>query len=120
VLFELELDAVLMRVVPAFEPFSKIQAVERDISMWVADSVTHAQLMACIDATPIQPLLRGATLFDVYRPKAQADTPVAEKSLAIRLVLKRDDAVLTEQEIEAAVGAVVQRMGDVLGARQRA
>lgn len=120
VLFELELDAVLMRVVPAFEPFSKIQAVERDISMWVADSVTHAQLMACIDATPIQPLLRGATLFDVYRPKTQAGTPVAEKSLAIRLVLKRDDAVLTEQEIESAVGAVVQRMGDVLGARQRA
>jgi phenylalanyl-tRNA synthetase beta chain len=56
----------------------------------------------------------------VYRPKTQAGTPVAEKSLAIRLVLKRDDAVLTEQEIESAVGAVVQRMGDVLGARQRA
>jgi phenylalanyl-tRNA synthetase beta chain len=119
-LFEMELDALTSRTVPAFKPYSKIQAVERDISVWVGEAVTHAQVMGCIDTTPIQPLLRSATLFDVYRPKVQADRFAAEKSLAIRLVLKRDDAVLTESEIDAAVAAVVDRLAGALGARQRA
>jgi len=120
VMFELDFDALTSRRVPAYEAYSKIQAVERDISIWVAESVTHAELMACINATPIKPLLRGACLFDVYRPSKCTDATPVEKSLAIRLTLKRDDAVLTEQEIEVAVTAVVQRLSDALGARLRA
>lgn len=120
VLFELEMEALAERSVPVFETFSKIQAVERDVSVWVPDGVTHAQLMASIHATPIQPLLRDAKLFDIYRPKSGAGAEGSEKSLAIRLVLKRDDAVLTDQEIDAALDAVVRRLADQLGARQRA
>jgi len=88
--------------------------------VWVDESVTHADLMACIHATPIQPLLRDARLFDVYRPSVRSEGAKAEKSLAIRLVLKRDESVLAEHEIEAAVSSVVERLTVVLGARQRA
>ncbi len=120
IMFEVELEAVIRRSVPAFEAYSKIQSVERDISVWVDESVTHADLMACIHATPIQPLLRDARLFDVYRPSVRSEGAKAEKSLAIRLVLKRDESVLAEHEIEAAVSSVVERLTVVLGARQRA
>jgi phenylalanyl-tRNA synthetase beta chain len=120
VMFELDLACLINRQVPAFEAFSKIQSVERDISVWVNEAVTHAELMACIHATPIQPVLRDAHLFDVYRPSVRPADTSPEKSLAIRLVLKRDDAVLTEQEIDAAVAAVVDRLGQVLSARLRA
>jgi phenylalanyl-tRNA synthetase beta chain len=123
VLFELELDAVLQREVPAFGAVPKFQAVERDIAVIVAESVTHAALMQAIWAAPTQGLLRDAILFDVYRAKAgaaSAGLAPGEKSLAVRLTLNSDNATLTEEQIEATVQAVLQQLASALGARQRA
>jgi len=128
VLFELELDAVLQRPVPAFTAVTKHQAVERDIAVIVAESVSHARLMAAIHAAPTQGLLRGATLFDVYRPKpakaGEANTSswlaADEKSLAVRLTLNSDEATLTEAQIEASVQAVLAQLAQDVGARLRA
>ncbi|MCJ0763723.1 phenylalanine--tRNA ligase subunit beta [Variovorax terrae] len=121
VMFELELDAVLQRAVPAFRPVAKHQAVERDIAVLVTESVTHAALMAAVQAAPTNGLLRGAVLFDVYRPKqAGGGMGEGEKSLAVRLTLNSDEATLTDEQIEAAVQAVVGQLVDQLGARLRA
>jgi phenylalanyl-tRNA synthetase beta chain len=121
VMFELELDAVLKRKVPVFQPVSKHQAVERDIAVMVSEQVTHAALMQSIWAAPTAGLLCDATLFDVYRPKATKDTETSasEKSLAVRLTLNDEQATLTEEQIEAAVQAVVAQLVGTLGARQR-
>ena len=120
-LFELALDAVLQRQVPVFKPVSKLQPVERDIAVIVAESVTHAALMAAIHGADTQGFLKAATLFDVYRPQqANASLQLGEKSLAVRLVLSSDVATLTEEAIEAAVQAVVQSLQDQLKARLRA
>jgi phenylalanyl-tRNA synthetase beta chain len=123
VLFELDLDAVLARRVPLFKSVAKMQAVQRDVAVVVADSVTHAALMAAIWAAPTAGLLRDAQLFDVYRPKLAKDVVVAEgatdRSLAVRLTLNSDEASLTEEQIEAAVKAVVDQLSTVLDARQR-
>jgi len=119
VLFELELDAVLARSVPAYRSFSKFQAVERDIAVWVAETVTHGELQACIADAPTQGVLQSATLFDIYRPASSAAGDVAEKSCAIRLIIQRDDAGLAEAEIDAAVNSVVAHLGTKLGARIR-
>jgi phenylalanyl-tRNA synthetase beta chain len=123
VLFELELDALVQRQVPAFKSVAKFQAVERDIAVIVAEAVTHAGLMHAIWAAPTQGLLRDAILFDVYRAKpaaASAGLAAGEKSLAVRLTLNSDNATLTEEQIEATVQAVLQQLIDDLGARQRA
>jgi phenylalanyl-tRNA synthetase beta chain len=126
VMFELALDAVLQRPVPVFRQVPKQQPVQRDIAVLVAESVTHAALMAAIWSAPTSGLLRDATLFDVYRPKPAAEgctvvsTHPAEKSLAVRLTLNSDDATLTEQHIESAVQAVVAQLSVSIGARQRA
>ena len=83
--------------------------------------MTHSALMATINSAGISQLLRSATLFDVYRPQqAGASMQLGEKSLAVRLVLSSDEATLTEEQIEAAVQAVVARMQIDLGARLRA
>ncbi len=124
-LFELDLDAVLKRDVPAFAPVAKHQAVQRDIAVLVSESVTHAALMASIMAAPTGGLLRDAKLFDVYRPKATKDNqaslvPQHEKSLAVRLTLNNDAVTLTEDQIELAVKAVVEQLTKDIGARQRA
>ena len=123
-LFELELDAVLQRVVPVFEVVSKLQPVERDIAVIVPESTTHAALMAAIHGADTQGLLKGATLFDVYRPhpaaSATSSMGVGEKSLAVRLVLSSSVATLTEESIESAVQAVLTHLAHQLQARLRA
>lgn len=124
VLFELSLDAVLAREVPVARPVSRHQPVERDIAVVVKEGVTHAAVMAAIHGAG-SPLLRQAALFDVYRPRKQADGTVAgglaadEKSLAIRLTLGRDEATLTDEEIEAAVRSAVASLASAVQARLR-
>lgn len=124
VVFELALDAVLARPVPAFKPVAKFQSVQRDIAVVVADNVTHAALMAAVWAAPTAGLLRDAQLFDVYRPKLSKDTQAVEggidRSLAVRLTLNSEEATLSEEQIDAAVKAVVDQLASAVGARQRA
>ena len=105
----------------------KHQSVERDLAVVVAESVTHAQLMAAIHSAVPEALLRDAVLFDVYRPKpvkgadAAPTTGLApgEKSLAVRLTLGSGEVTLTEADIDAAVQAVVAQLAAQTGARLR-
>jgi phenylalanyl-tRNA synthetase beta chain len=122
VLFELELDAVLERRVPAFQTVPKHQAVERDIAVIVAERVTHAALMAAIHTAPTGGLLREAVLFDVYRPKVGGSGGLnqGEKSLAVRLQLSDEQATLTDEQIDAVVSAILAQLVSDLGARLRA
>ena len=122
ILFELDLDPVMQRVVPVFKSVAKFQAVQRDIAVVVADQVNHAALMTAIWAAPTAGLLQDAQLFDVYRPKPGLDAPsgAGDRSLAVRLTLNSDDATLTEDQIESVVKAVVGQLTTDLGARQRA
>ncbi len=120
VIFELELDALLQRRVPHFTAVSKLQPVERDLAVIVGEHVTHAALMAAVRSAGV-PSLRSATLFDVYKPQqATASMQLGEKSLAVRLVLSSEETTLTEEQIEAAMQAVLDRMKAELGARLRA
>jgi phenylalanyl-tRNA synthetase beta chain len=125
IMFELELDAVLQRDVPAFKSVSRFHAVERDIAVLVPESASHDALLGAVWAAPTAGLLRDAALFDIYRPKASQDAAaaagtVAEKSMAVRLTLNSEDATLTDEQIEVAVQAVLTALKDRLGARQRA
>jgi phenylalanyl-tRNA synthetase beta chain len=120
VLFELDLDAVTDRRVARFEPVPKFQPAERDIAVIVADAVDHAALMAAIHAADTQGLLRDAWLFDVYKPKQATPALAAnEKSLAVRLTLASAEATLTDEQIDAAVRAVVGSIATGLGGRLR-
>jgi phenylalanyl-tRNA synthetase beta chain len=119
-LFELDLDAVIARGVPAFEPVAKFQPAERDIAVIVADHVTHAEVMQAVNAAATGGLLRDALLFDVYKPKqASAGLAGNEKSLAVRLTLGSSEATLTDEEIDGAVRAVVDSIQSRLRGRLR-
>jgi phenylalanyl-tRNA synthetase beta chain len=126
VMFELDLQAVLERPVPVFQGVGRHQAVERDIAIVVKESVTHAEVMDAIHSAG-SVLLRDALLFDVYRPKKLTEGQVSpgglqadEKSLAIRLTLNRDDATLTDAEIEDAVKTLLAALEQRVAARLRA
>jgi len=77
--------------------------------------------MAAVADAPADGLVRGARLFDIYKPK----TPVAgigdnERSLAVRVELRDDDQTLTDERIDAAMQAVQQSLAERVGARVRA
>jgi phenylalanyl-tRNA synthetase beta chain len=119
VLFELELEAVLDRALPQFRALPRQQPAWRDIALVVRDDVTHDALLGALREDP-QGLVRSATLFDIYKPAAAVTAVAAdERSLAIRLELLDDEATLTDERIEGAVKAAVQRAA-ACGARLRA
>jgi phenylalanyl-tRNA synthetase beta chain len=120
VLFELDLEAVVHRPVPIFEPVPKFQPAQRDIAVIVADTVTHDAVLEAVRSAATGDLLRDAFLFDVYKPKqASGGVGTNEKSLAVRLTLASSEATLTDQQIDSAVQAVVDRLAAQLGARLR-
>ena len=120
ILFELELDALLQRAVPVAQPVLKMQDVERDIAILVSEKVTHAAVMASINAVPLQGLTRSATLFDIYRPKVVGgDIAADEKSVAVRLTFNSQNATLNDEAIDVAVASVLKQLAAQVGARLR-
>ncbi|HLO96845.1 MAG TPA: phenylalanine--tRNA ligase subunit beta, partial [Burkholderiaceae bacterium] len=120
VLFELELDAVLARTLPAGQGVPRQQAVLRDIAVIVSDSVTHESLMQTI-STAGDALVRSARLFDIFKPaQPSGDLKEGERSMAIRLEMLDEEATLTDERIEQAVAKVLSALGEKLGARLRA
>jgi phenylalanyl-tRNA synthetase beta chain len=110
-----------------FAPVAKHQAVERDIAVVVKEAVTHAQVMQAIAAGVPRGMLRDAVLFDVFRPKklkageeaAPGSLAQDEKSLAVRLTLGRDDASLTDVDIDTAMQAAIAALQTQVQARLR-
>jgi phenylalanyl-tRNA synthetase beta chain len=120
VLFELDLEAVVRRPVPVFEAVPKFQPAQRDVAVIVADTVTHDAVLEAVHSAATGGLLRDAFLFDVYKPKqAAAGVAANEKSLAVRLTLASSEATLTDEQIDAAVTAVINRIASQLGGRLR-
>lgn len=119
-LFELDLESIVQREVPAFEPVPKFQPAQRDIAVIVSDEIKHDAVMQAIQAAGTGGLLRDAFLFDVYKPKQPAPgLALHEKSLAVRLTLGSREATLTDDQIDAAVKAVVDSIAGRLGGRLR-
>jgi phenylalanyl-tRNA synthetase beta chain len=119
VLFELELPALLARALPAFTPLPRQQSIQRDLALITPESVDHDSLVSTLRSTP-NPLLRSVQLFDVYKPAA-ASTELAhgERSMAVHLELRDDEATLTEERIEAVLAQVLDHVQTRLGVRLR-
>ena len=116
-LAELDLDALLARVpltyrvaaVPRFPP------ALQDIALVVDEDVPAAELTGTIRAAGGS-LLVEARLFDVYRGR---QLPRGKKSLAFSLVFQAVDRTLTDAEVEAEKGRIVEAVAQRLGAELR-
>ncbi|MEZ0240513.1 MAG: hypothetical protein ACAH65_06915, partial [Chloroflexota bacterium] len=94
---------------PRFPP------VERDIAVVVGPEVP-AEVVAATIVEAGGPLLQDAGLFDLYRGGSLGPE---ERSLAYRLHFGAADRTLTEDEVDAAVAAIVGTLEARLGARLR-
>jgi phenylalanyl-tRNA synthetase beta chain len=119
VVFELELDALLERGVPLYQPIPKQQSAWRDLAIVLAERVSHEALVKTIAADP-SGLVRSVVLFDVYKPaQPTSEIGVGEHSRALRIELLDNDATLTDERIDAAIAAAVARLGAAFGAKLR-
>lgn len=113
--FEIDMDRLGERVVPSFNELSKFPAIRRDIAVVVDDEISLQQVCDCIrSAAP--GYLKDLNLFDVYTGKG---IDFDQKSVALGLTLQDDSRTLTDDEVDAAVSAVVKALGTGLGARLR-
>ena len=120
VLFELDAAALTQRVVPSFQSVPRLQSVYRDLALVVNDSITHDALMSAITEAPSEGLVRGARLFDIYKPKAAvAGMAENERSLAVRIELRDDEQTLTDERIEASLKGVLESLTQRVSARVR-
>ena len=119
VLFELELDTVMERSLPEARSISRQPSAWRDLALVVPEHATHDALIAALRADE-HGLVQAATLFDVYKPaQPTAEVGPGERSLAVRIELLDRDATLTEDRIDVAVAAAVQRAAVAVSARLR-
>jgi phenylalanyl-tRNA synthetase beta chain len=118
VLFELELQALQQRPVPAYEPIPKQQSSFRDLALVVSERVTHDALIAAVRG--VDPLVRSAALFDIYKPaKPTPEIGEGERSMAVRVELLDNDSTLTDERIDAVIAQVVTTLKDQFNARLR-
>jgi integration host factor subunit alpha len=107
-LFELDLDAVVGARGAAFEPVPRFQPAERDLAVIVADRVTHDRCWSTRSAPRHRrPAARRVAVRRLQAQAGGAGMAADEKSMAVRLTLASPDATLTDDQIEAAVRAVV-------------
>lgn len=108
------LDALPAQTVRHAIAFSKFPAVERDLAVIVDPAVSAAALTATARAAT--PLALRAEVFDEYRgPQIGA----GKKSIAMRVVLQRDDGTLTDAQAEAAMRAIIDALSREHDATQR-
>jgi phenylalanyl-tRNA synthetase beta chain len=115
---ELDLDA-LARVATStdrlVESLPRYPSIVRDISMLVDDTLPAATVRGTIRSSA-PPTLVSIVEFDRYQGKGVPDGRV---SLSLRLTFRAPDRTLTDDEVQAATGAIVEALGAAHGAEQR-
>jgi phenylalanyl-tRNA synthetase beta chain len=100
----------------AFREILRFPPVHRDLA-FVVDAATPAGVVRAALVDAAGDLLDLAVLFDVFEG---APIPEGRKNLAFSIDFRAPDRTLTDEEAEAAVHAIVQRLARDFGAEFRA
>ena len=133
VIFEVEIEPLLLTLVPVAAAVPRFPEVQRDIALWFEESVPLQDIYDVVgdlvQADPRLSCLRQFRLFDLYRPSVRGSSKIEEvganallskeKSLAFRLLLQDTERTLSEARAEAAVAAIIEGLSTRLNARLR-
>ena len=104
--FELSLDGLGQAVIPSFSPLSKFPEVRRDLAV-LADAQTPVGELAQAAVEAAGEFLTDFNIFDVYQGKG---IDFNRKSVAMGLTFQHPSRTLNDEEINAAVEAVVRQL----------
>lgn len=114
-IFELSLDRVLGRELPAFKELSRFPAVSRDLAFEVGKTLSLVELEQAIKSAAGERLTH-LKLFDEYRGEG---VDPKRKSLAFNLTFQHSSRTLKDDEINASVASVVSRLEEGFNATLR-
>ncbi len=99
---------------PAFAPLPRQQSIRRDLALITPESVSHDALDRRAAQHARTRCCARSQLFDVYKPPAGG-----ERSMAVHLELRDDNATLTDERIDAALAQILDHVQTRLGVRLR-
>jgi phenylalanyl-tRNA synthetase beta chain len=115
VLFELELDAIAERGLPAYQETSKFPAVRRDIAAEVDEGVSYKAIWEALERE--RPgVVTEIGVFDIYRGTG---VEKGKKSLAFRVLLQDTRKTLTDAEVESAISQIRRTLQQQFNAKFR-
>ena len=110
--FELALTPVLNAQIPSFEPLSKFPANRRDLALVVDSHTTAGEIDHCLNGVKSD-ILKEIQLFDVYSGDG---VEVGKKSIAVAFNLQHAERTLTDDEVDALMLTIAQRLEQEVGA----
>lgn len=113
--FELALSAVLSADVPAFESLSRFPAIRRDLALVVNSQTLAGEIEHCLNGIDSD-ILKSIQLFDVYSGDG---VELGKKSIAVAFHIQHSERTLTDNEVEALMQSVTQRLEQEVGATVR-
>jgi phenylalanyl-tRNA synthetase beta chain len=110
---EIDFDALIPQHINA-HAISKFQGVYKDLSFVLDKNIPFNQLLTEIKMLPL-PLLNKIYPIDVYQDEALGE----KKSLTLRLFIQSLDKTLDDEEIEATVKSIIEKLQTAYGATLR-
>lgn len=95
-----------------FSPLPKYPATSRDIALLVDEDVAVGDIESVIREAGTE-ILREVKLFDIYRGKQVEE---GKKSVAFNLTYRHNDRTLTDEDVAAAHGQVLQALKEKMDA----
>ena len=115
VLFELDVEPLLMRALPQCTEVPKFPPVRRDLAVLVDEKVTADALLESMRQAGI-PLVEAIKLFDIYRGNG---VPKGKKSLAFLVLMQDTQKTLTDREADEVVTKLLDIIARQHGAALR-
>ncbi len=115
VVFELDLDPLLVVGLPKYREVSRFPAVVRDLAVVVDETAPARVLLAALFADR-PPIVQDVKLFDIYRGSG---VEKGRKSLAFRVVMQDTARTLTDGEVDAAMARLTEILASRYGAKLR-
>jgi phenylalanyl-tRNA synthetase beta chain len=110
--FELALAPVLEAQIPEFESLSRFPANRRDLAVVVDSSTTAGEIHHCLQGVESD-ILKSIQLFDVYSGDGVED---GKKSIAIAFNLQHAERTLTDEDVDALMQTITERLENTIGA----
>ena len=114
-LFEIDVDAILSRQLPAYQEVSKFLPVRRDLAVVVDENIAVQTVLSAIKKANI-PLILEVALFDLYQGKGIAEN---KKSLALSVLMHDTQKTLTDSDADSAIANLLQILQNDFGAMLR-
>ena len=115
IMFEIDMEQLERRKIPAFTDISKFPSVRRDLSVILDEAVSYTTIRACVEKHAPESL-QAVRIVSVYTGSGITD---GSKSVALGLILQDFSRTLDDIEIDSAVSQILNGLTSDLRATLR-